>query len=137
MRPSTRRLTALFLLIATSTLGAQARERDADWVAPADAAARSNPIAGRVDLAAGGRKVFRQRCASCHGADGRGTSKAPDLTEQDIHAQTDGALFWKISHGNARTGMPAFSLLPEPQRWQLVLHIRSLTSATAPESSPW
>ena len=131
MRPSSRRLIWLFLLSATLPLGAQARKRDADWSAPAGAAARSNPIAGRMDLAAGGRKLFRQRCASCHGADGRGTPKAPDLAEPDIDAQADGVLFWKITQGNARTGMPAFSSLPEPQRWQLVLHLRSLLEGAA------
>ena len=90
-----------------------------------------NPFAGRTDAAAGGRKVFHQRCASCHGGDGRGTPKAPNLTDGDVPTQTDGALFWKISHGNAHTGMPAFSFLPEPQRWQLILHLRALGAVTA------
>jgi hypothetical protein len=43
-----------------------------------------------------------------------------------VQSQRDGALFWKISTGNTREGMPAFSFLPEPQRWQLVLHVRGL-----------
>lgn len=38
----------------------------------------------------------------------------------------DGALFWKISSGNAHEGMPAFSFLPELQRWQLVLQLRGV-----------
>jgi ribosomal protein S6E (S10) len=45
-----------------------------------------------------------------------------------VQQQSDGALFWKISGGNSRQGMPAFSFLPEPQRWQLVLHIRASAS---------
>ena len=44
----------------------------------------------------------------------------------DVQAQTDGALFWKIASGNTRRGMPTFSYLPEPQRWQLVLALRGL-----------
>lgn len=132
MPPGPRGLTGLFVLIAACAYAAQTRDRDAIWMAPAGEASRSNPFAARTDVAAGGRKVFQQRCASCHGDDGRGTLKAPNLTERDAQAQTDGALFWKISRGNARTGMPAFSFLPEPQRWQLILHLRSLTAVTAP-----
>jgi hypothetical protein len=45
-----------------------------------------------------------------------------------VQAQSDGALFWRISAGNAYDGMPSFSYLPELQRWQLVLHLRTLTS---------
>lgn len=129
MRRNPWRLTGAFVLTAAMASGNQARVRDAGWTAPSEDAARLNPLATRPDAAAGGRKVFRHRCAACHGAEGRGTPKGPDLSGQDVQARTDGALFWKISHGNTRTGMPAFSLLPEPQRWQLVLHIRAMTAA--------
>ena len=128
-----RRPIGLFLLLAAAAPAAQVPQREAEWAAPAAAAARSNPMAGRSDVVAGGGKIFQQRCATCHGADGRGTTRAPDLTREDVQGQTDGALFWKISHGNARTGMPSFSKLPEPQRWQLVLHLRWLGS---PQASP-
>jgi mono/diheme cytochrome c family protein len=103
----------------------QVRERDASWVAPPAAGTRANPLQNRPEAAAGGGKLFEQRCTTCHGEDGRGTSKAPDLTQPDVQAQTDGALFWKISSGNTHAGMPAFSFLPELQRWQLVLHLRA------------
>jgi len=102
---------------------------DAKWTAPAEAAQRANPLANRPDAEAGGRKLFLQRCASCHGDDARGGDKGPDLTAADVQAQSDGALFWKITHGNTRTGMPTFSFLPEIQRWQLVLHVRTTAGA--------
>jgi len=105
----------------------QVRERDPNWAAPADASSKPNPLSNRPNAEAGGRKLFEQRCATCHGEDGLGTSKGPDLVERDVQAQTDGELFWKISSGNSRAGMPSFSFLPEPQRWQLVLRLRSLT----------
>jgi len=108
------------LVVAT----AQVRERDNGWMAPPNASAKQNPLANRPDAAAGGAKLFQERCATCHGADARGTEDAPDLSQADVQAQTDGALFWKISTGNSRSGMPAFSFLPELQRWQLVLHLR-------------
>ena len=107
----------------------QVRERDAEWVASPEQASRINPLAFRPDAVAGGAKIFSQRCAKCHADDGRGTPKGPDLSRPDVQAQSDGALFWKISSGNTHEGMPAFSFLPEPQRWQLVLQVRALASA--------
>jgi mono/diheme cytochrome c family protein len=122
-------LTVVFALTALLAPGAQVRDRDATWLAPVEEASRLNPLATRTDAAAGGRKLFRQRCSACHGEDGRGTTKAPDLSQPAVQQQSDGALFWKISGGNSRQGMPAFSFLPEPQRWQLVLHIRAAASS--------
>jgi mono/diheme cytochrome c family protein len=107
----------------------QVRAHDPDWLAPVTAASKPNPLAGRTDARAGGARVFRDRCASCHGDDGRGTSQAPDLTQAVVQSQSDGALFWKITGGNAYAGMPTFSFLPEPQRWQLVLHLRELAKS--------
>ena len=112
--------------------GEQTSDRDPDWVAPANHASKVNPLANRPEAAMGGQKVFLQRCSTCHGDAGRGTSKAPDLTQPDVQAQSDGALFWKISGGNSRTGMPAFSFLPEPRRWQLVLQVRALAAVSPP-----
>ena len=102
------------------------RDRNASWVAPAGADRRPNPLASRPEAADGGAKTYSQRCTSCHGERGEGSANAPTLTTADVQQQTDGALFWKISSGNAHAGMPAFSRLPEPQRWQIVLHLRAL-----------
>jgi mono/diheme cytochrome c family protein len=127
-------MRAILLASATLWLGAgmvsadqtrttPARERE--WVAPASANAKVNPLADRPDAAAGGRKLFHERCSSCHGDDAKGTSHGPGLAKAGVQAQSDGALFWKISSGNTRTGMPTFSFLPSAQRWQLVLHLRA------------
>jgi mono/diheme cytochrome c family protein len=127
-------LTLLIVFMVLAPVFAQevhVRDHDADWLAPPEAAMRANPLAGRTDAVAGGRKLFHQRCSQCHRDDGRGTAKAPDLTQLGVQAQTDGALYWKISGGNSRQGMPAFSFLPAPQRWQLVLELRAM----APRSS--
>jgi len=126
IRRTARALGAL--LIASAGVAAPAARiggQDPDWTAPPAAAAKSNPLAGRRETAAGGAKLFQIRCASCHGADGRGTSKGPDLRDTAVQAQTDGALFWKLTTGNTRAGMPTFSFLREPQRWQLVLYLRN------------
>jgi mono/diheme cytochrome c family protein len=128
-----RPAAAVFLLttLTAAAVGAiQVRERDDTWSAPADAAELTNPLADRPETAAGGRKLYVQRCANCHGPNGEGSPKAPDLTLPAVQRQSDGALFWKISSGNSRAGMPAFSYLPTPQRWQLVVFLRTLRSAS-------
>ena len=108
-----------------STLVAQESRRP--WIAPVSAEGRVNPLSGRIDVLPGGKKLFRQRCSSCHRDDGTGTSRGPNLMTAPVQKQSDAELYWKISSGNSRTGMPSFSFLPEPQRWQLVAYLRSLT----------
>ena len=125
-----RALAAIVLIgLAGVGVGLRGQGLDDQWTVPPDAARRVNPLIDRSETEAGGRKLFQQRCATCHGKDGRGSSKAPNLTRAEVQLQTDGALFWKISGGNARHGMPTFSFLPEAQRWQLVLHLRVLAMA--------
>ena len=119
---------ALFFVAQFVASGAQVREHDANWIVPPDAAGKLNPLANRLEVELGGRKIFHRRCASCHGEDGSGSPKAPDITDFRVQSQSDGALYWKISGGNAHKGMPTFSFLPELQRWQLVLHIRTLAT---------
>jgi mono/diheme cytochrome c family protein len=99
---------------------------DANWRAPEDAAVRQNPLAEKPELAAGGRKLFKRNCVECHGDSGQGLKKAADLQLPVVQDQSDGALFWKITNGNPDRGMPSFSGIPELQRWQLVLHLRTL-----------
>lgn len=124
-------------VVASTTLMARqlpASDRPA-WTAPSAVDARLNPLTSRADTLAGASRVFRERCSQCHGADGTGTSMGPGLTGRRSQSQTDGALFWKITSGNTRSGMPTFSYMPELQRWQLVLHLRALGSSHTPRSS--
>jgi len=102
--------------------------QDPTWHAPAQAATRLNPLADRPEAAGGGRKLFIRNCAECHGKNGAGleTKHSADLQLPIVQQQSDGVLFWKITNGNASRGMPSFSKLPELQRWQIVLYIRTL-----------
>ena len=103
-------------------------QQDPNWQAPGNAISRANPLARRPDAAAGGQKLFHRNCVECHGEDGSGLVKkhAADLQLSVVQQQTDGTLFWKITNGNPDRGMPPFSNLPELQRWQIVLYLRSL-----------
>ncbi len=123
-----RLLVLLFLAASLATLLAGERnDSHAGWKVPEKDAARANPLSGSPEMATGGGKIFARRCASCHAEDGRGSGKAPNLRSAAVQEQSDGELFWKITNGNARHGMPPFSSLPEKQRWQIVLFLRTLS----------
>ena len=123
-------------IVASAEQDRRVRDHDVNWVAPARADEKMNPLINRPATAAGGRRIFQDRCSTCHGDNARGTSRAPDLTARAVQTQSDGALFWKITNGNTRTDMPTFSFLPELQRWQLVLHLRAhATSAEKANSA--
>jgi mono/diheme cytochrome c family protein len=96
---------------------------------PAIAARRRNPLERDPDAVAGGAKLFDQHCAECHGEMGEGTHKGPSLWVGEVQRAAPGSLFWILTNGVVRRGMPVWSKLPEPQRWQLVSYLKSLTPA--------
>lgn len=93
---------------------------------PEKARTKPNPFEGDPQSAAAGRKLYGQHCAECHGAMGEGGTKAPSLRLDEVHNATPGALFWILSNGVVRRGMPVWSKLPEPERWQIVSFLKSL-----------
>jgi mono/diheme cytochrome c family protein len=101
--------------------------------APPKAAARRNPLEHDPDAVAAGGKLFSQHCAECHGDTAAGSKKAPSLYAEEVQQATPGALFWLLTNGVVRRGMPVWSKLPEPQRWQLVSFIKSLPPAPPPK----
>ena len=99
--------------------------------APAKYRAKLNPLAKDKDSIPAGKILFEEHCAECHGETASGTKKAPSLRAREIQAAAPGSLFWILSNGIVRRGMPVWSKLPEPQRWQLVTFIQSLGPADA------
>jgi mono/diheme cytochrome c family protein len=118
----------LIILFVATLLAAQNvnYEQDPKWRAPEEAAAKPNPLADKPELSAGGKKLFKRNCVECHGESGQGLKKAADLQLPVVQAQSDGTLYWKITNGNPDHGMPSFSGIPELQRWQIVLYLRTL-----------
>jgi mono/diheme cytochrome c family protein len=99
--------------------------------APAKVAARRNPLESDPDAVAAGAKLFERHCAECHGATAMGGRKAPSLRADEVQQASSGTLFWLLTNGLVRKGMPVWSRLPEPQRWQLVSYIKSLGSPSS------
>ncbi len=95
--------------------------------APKKAADRPNPLQADPDAVAAGGKLFALHCSECHGEMAQGEKKAPSLLAPEVQQATPGTLFWLLTNGVVRHGMPVWSKLPEPQRWQLVSFIKSLT----------
>jgi len=128
-RPMTLGIAASVLMLLAAAIGQNVSyQPDPNWRVPDEAAVRPNPLAHRSQAVAGGKKLFLRDCAECHNKDGSGIVRkhAADLQLAVVQSQSDGALFWKITNGNPDRGMPSFSKLPELERWQLVLYLRTV-----------
>ncbi len=123
---SRKLLTALLLLGSGAMLLAAAG--DGSWLknVPEKDRTRSNPMAQQPESAAAGGKLFRQHCAACHGQDAQGKGKKPSLHSEHVRNATPGELEWLLTNGSLKNGMPSWSRLPEPQRWQIVSYLKSL-----------
>ena len=101
---------------------------DGSWMkyVPQAERAKVNPFAGHAEDVAAGSKVFADHCAKCHGEDAEGRRKRPSLRTGRVQGATDGELFWLLSNGSLNRGMPTWSKLPEPTRWQVVAYVKSL-----------
>jgi mono/diheme cytochrome c family protein len=106
---------------------------DGSWVqkVPADYHSKVNPYAGQTTAIAGGAKLFADHCAKCHGPDALGRGKKPSLRSERVQQQaTEGDIFWLLYNGNLRRGMPTWSAMPEPSRWQIIAYVKSLGPAS-------
>jgi len=83
-----------------------------------------------TDAAAAGAKVYAKNCAACHGENAEGKLQRghyrPTLHSNRVKQATPGELFWLLTNGSLRNGMPSWSHFPEPERWQVVSYLKSL-----------
>ena len=103
--------------------------------APQKVCAKRNPFENDPDAVAAGRKLFGVHCAECHGGSAEGTRRAPNLRDPEVQDAPPGAIYWVVTNGIVWRGMPVWSKLPEPQRWQLVSYIKSLGAQTQTSTS--
>jgi mono/diheme cytochrome c family protein len=101
---------------------------------PEEAAALPNPVDADEKSLQEGASIYATSCATCHGEAGEGDGPAAAGLEQkpaDLHADhvqenTDGALFYIVSHGRPGTAMPAWEdQLSEEERWHVVNFLRT------------
>lgn len=80
-----------------------------------------------------GGDLFKQKCAMCHGEDGKGypALKTPDFTDPKVQASlTDDEIVSVIKNGKKGTPMPPFGdKLSDSQIHSLLTYIRSLDSS--------
>lgn len=133
---TSRTLLGVLALMAFGYSGGGAAAADSmsdKWLSPGPNAARKNPVAPTQDSIGVGQKIYSKTCMLCHGKSG--DADGPAVIELNIHparlsdpqlnAESDGALFWKITTG--KKPMPAFGRrFSETERWNLVNYIRTL-----------
>jgi mono/diheme cytochrome c family protein len=106
---------------------------DDSWSVPSRAARLKNPVKMSPVSIAAGKAIYADQCICCHGSAGRGDGpsasgldcKPDDLTDRHLLAESDGVLFWKITHG--REPMPGFdSLVSAESCWNVINYVRTL-----------
>lgn len=132
VNPAIVKIRSLLLVLALCMPVFVFAEADGKWLhrVPDEDRVRTNPLAGRSDVAAAGKNLFAENCAKCHGADANGLHNRPSLRSDRIRHATDGELAWMLKNGNPYKGMPPWSSLPEQQRWQIIAYLRTLPPAT-------
>ena len=128
----TRRLSRLFFVVAVLTVEALLLAAPFIYAqslgfrnAPASAAHMTNPYSANAQAAAGGKKLYAQNCAQCHGNNLQGMGPAPTLTSSSVRNAKSGEIFWFITNGDLNKGMPGWPQLPKQQRWQIVTFLES------------
>jgi cytochrome c oxidase cbb3-type subunit 3 len=99
-------------------------------------AAQENPSQNDRPIAEA-RQTFENRCAACHGLDGRGGERAPDIaTSPKTQNRTDAAITQIISNGIPTSGMPSFNSLDAPTIRSLVKYLRVLQGKSEAAAMP-
>jgi glucose/arabinose dehydrogenase len=123
MKPLAR-FFPISLTITLSFVAAASAQTKNFHDAPASAKATQNPYTGQQ--ADAGASLYKNRCAACHGPNGEGTGNIPSLAAEKAQGASDGELFWYITKGDLNSGMPAWSSIPEKDRWVIINFLRVL-----------
>jgi putative heme-binding domain-containing protein len=110
------------VLLLTCGIGASSQDKPA-------ATTTSKGDAGDIVT---GKQTYSASCAGCHGLDGRGGERAPDIvTRPQVRQLSDAALLQVLQNGVANTSMPSFRFLDTKTRRSVVAYIRTLQGAAS------
>lgn len=74
-----------------------------------------------------GKETYAAVCAGCHGLDGKGGERAPDIVSRPgVRKLSDGAIVGVLQNGVPNTSMPSFRFLGADKLRSLVGHVREL-----------
>lgn len=128
----TKKIYLLFVLVLF--LAQQGRTQE--WTVPEAQKALENPSPYNLSNVQKGKDLFMKNCKSCHGEPGKHNGlplvpPPPDVTSEQMQANSQGELFYKITHG--RGGMPQFeTTISEDDRWRLVNYIHNYNPTVEP-----
>lgn len=84
-----------------------------------------------------GQLAFNSNCAGCHGLDGRGGDKGPNIAGSvNVRHLSDARVLAIVSEGIPGTGMPAFHSLGQRQTRAIVSYIRVLQGNVEARTPP-
>ena len=127
-----KKIQLLFVLVVFLAQQGMAQE----WLVPEDQKNIENPSAYNLSNVQKGKDLYIKNCKSCHGDAGKHNGlplvpPPPDITSEQMQANTQGELFYKITHG--RGGMPQFeTTISEDDRWRLVNYIHNYNPDVEP-----
>jgi mono/diheme cytochrome c family protein len=126
--------------LAGLAIAAWGHEGHGKAYAPAAAKKLRSPITANAESLAKGKALYMEQCAVCHGEDGKARTdmakamkaKPTDFTSAAMAGITEGEMFWVITHGIEKEGMPAFEKkMDDTARWQATQFVRSLKPPAA------
>ena len=117
----------LKLLVLVSLLLSVYQVNAQEWLVPDDAKSVVSSLEYNLDNIEAGKALYLKNCKSCHGDPGKNNSlplvPAPvDIASEQMHHNTEGDMFYKISKG--RGTMLQFELTLSPDEiWSLISFI--------------
>ncbi len=83
------------------------------------------------------RKIFESTCAACHGLDGQGGERGPNIaTRLEVVRLSDDEILKVLREGLPASGMPAFASLGKAKLSSLLTYLRGLQGKGSSASIP-
>jgi cytochrome c oxidase cbb3-type subunit III len=84
-----------------------------------------------------GKQLFSSSCAQCHGLDGKGSERAPNIADRPaVQRLSDAQISGIVENGVPGTGMPAFHSFAPQQVKAVVAYLRALQGSNKTVALP-